>query len=118
MRVIDVDAIILTCTKEMAKYRADAFKRPMSDTSPNSYLNWAIWNHFREYLAKIPTIEVESAKRGRWICFPESMKFDSVYCADQIACSECKQAWDICDNDTDTFNYCPYCGAKMDGEAE
>lgn len=31
-----------------------------------------------------------------------------------IFCSECGNSWHIMDNDTETFNYCPNCGARMD----
>lgn len=35
---------------------------------------------------------------------------------DCITCSECRKEWNIRDNDTETFDYCPGCGRKMDGE--
>jgi DNA-directed RNA polymerase subunit RPC12/RpoP len=44
---------------------------------------------------------------GRWV-------EDTI--TDMIACTECGHAWNIIDNCTETFNYCPNCGAKMDGE--
>ena len=34
---------------------------------------------------------------------------------DEILCSVCKRSWNYTYNDTDTFNYCPNCGAQMDG---
>lgn len=34
----------------------------------------------------------------------------------QFTCSVCGwESWDTYCGDTDTYNYCPYCGAKMDG---
>ena len=32
---------------------------------------------------------------------------------DYIWCSECGMKWHKCDNDTETFNYCPNCGAIL-----
>lgn len=32
---------------------------------------------------------------------------------DTIICSNCDSHWNILDNDTETFEYCPRCGAKM-----
>lgn len=37
---------------------------------------------------------------------------------DEMECSVCKRQWNYCDNDTNTFNFCPNCGAIMDGGAE
>jgi hypothetical protein len=37
---------------------------------------------------------------------------------DEMECSVCKRQWNYCDNDTNTFNFCPNCGAKMDGGAD
>lgn len=37
---------------------------------------------------------------------------------DEMECSVCKRQWNYCDNDTNTFNFCPNCGAKMDGGDE
>ena len=39
---------------------------------------------------------------GRWI---ES--------DDYIVCPECFNCWNICDNCTETFDYCPKCGADL-----
>lgn len=36
---------------------------------------------------------------------------------DYMFCSICGIQWNYCDNDTKTFNYCPNCGARMDGDA-
>ncbi|MFR1482505.1 hypothetical protein [Phascolarctobacterium faecium] len=53
-------------------------------------------------LVTIPT--VEERKHGHWVRHN-----------DIIACSEC--IFDMCfDENIAELNYCPYCGAKMDGE--
>ena len=57
-----------------------------------------------------PTVEAVPVVHGRW----EQIGYDKAM--DRISCSVCKEYWNICDNDTETFNYCPNCGAKMDGD--
>ena len=43
--------------KEISENEADALKRPMSDTSPSSYLALAIAKHVIEYLKQVPTVD-------------------------------------------------------------
>lgn len=52
---------------------------------------------FAEYLDEIPAADVVPVKHGHWI----SVKYK---------CSECGAL--VWGND---FNFCPHCGAKMDG---
>lgn len=35
---------------------------------------------------------------------------------DYITCSKCGKEWNILDNDTETFDFCPGCGSKMEGD--
>lgn len=54
-------------------------------------------------IRKRPTVDVSQVKHGRWLCVDTD--------TDQFfLCSRCKKKeyWES--------NYCPYCGAKMDGE--
>lgn len=54
--------------------------------------------------------EGQPVKRGKWLHFKDdSIKF----------CSECKHEayWDT-DYGQQLFDYCPYCGARMDGDTE
>ena len=60
----------------------------------------------KEYdrLIALPSVTPTRSK-GEWIedeCF--------------IRCPECSKEWSVYDNDCETFNYCPNCGAKMEGE--
>lgn len=43
-------------------------------------------------------------KKGKWV-------EDKDLCT--ITCPECGNLWCIMDNDTETFDYCPRCGAKL-----
>lgn len=59
----------------------------------------------------VPKLREQLANRvevvhGRWVEFNTFM-----------TCSECDTDWYYTDNDTDRFNYCPNCGARMrDGD--
>lgn len=55
----------------------------------------------------IPAADVAPVVHGQWL--------DN---EDYMFCSICGIQWYYCDNDTETFNYCPNCGAKMDGGAD
>lgn len=59
-----------------------------------------------EVIADIPTADVQPMKRGRWFHINDE---------GIIYCSECKNEayWDT-DYGQQLFDYCPYCGAKMD----
>ena len=63
-------------------------------------------------IAREPTADVVEVVRGRW-------EFDGSDFADIWKCSACGDDWffeyDPRDEDT-RVNYCPNCGARMDGE--
>lgn len=68
---------------------------------------------------KLQFVYVSEAKpviHARWINYPECLGYESAYCEEDIVCSECHSVWNIIDNDADRFDYCPACGAKMDGD--
>ena len=65
---------------------------------------------------KIPSADVAEVKHGEWICYPECLRYMNAYAADHIVCSVCEECFSILDNDTERFDYCPHCGARMDGE--
>lgn len=62
------------------------------------------------------TSERVNVVHGRWIEYPLCLGYVGAYSEDHIVCSNCKTVWSIIDNDTERFDYCPNCGAKMDGE--
>lgn len=65
---------------------------------------------FEDAILKIPAADVAPVRRGRWIehkHFHHDHYIDSTY-----ECSECKVEEPL------TSNYCPSCGAKMDGGAD
>ena len=61
-----------------------------------------------DVMATVPTADVQEVKRGEW---QEDV-------LDNIICSACGESFNICDNDTERFIYCPNCGAKCVEEKE
>ena len=52
------------------------------------------------------TIEAEPVRHGRWVYVGRS----------RWECSECKRPWPVPLAKAPAANYCPNCGAKMDGD--
>ncbi len=71
----------------------------------------AIWHGKRSMydvasaINSVPNADVAPVRHGRWIGARE-------YCGDYM-CSNCEALYG-----TNKFNYCPNCGAKMDGGAD
>ena len=72
-----------------------------------------LWNT----IADIPAADVAPVRHGRWIEFPEVLAIDDTLENGYIGCSVCKDIWNMRDNDTERFEYCPNYGARMDGES-
>lgn len=62
-----------------------------------------------EVIADIPTADVQPVKHGKWE-LTDNSSFRK--------CSECRAWWSSDITDNCFTNYCPKCGAKMDGDAE
>ena len=74
-------------------YKIEHFGRDLEDTSP-----------CEQFISK----DVEPVKHGHF----RRLTFSG----DTIICSECKMAYNIFEtNGAENFNFCPHCGAKMDG---
>lgn len=70
----------------------------------------------RRYVIKrLPTVDAVPVVHARWITYPECLGYDGAYTDEHIVCSACHSVWNIIDNDTERFDHCPACGAKMDG---
>ena len=70
-----------------------------TNTAVPQFIDW-----FVRIINGADVIEYEQPKSGAWI------EHD-----DGCECPFCHKAWKYTDNDTDTFNHCPYCGAKLEG---
>ena len=63
--------------------------------------------------AEIPAADVAVVQHGRW-----EKSEDNYYSLNLVKCSVCHEEWcfEIDDDVKDlNYNYCPNCGAKMDG---
>ena len=56
-----------------------------------------------------PAADVEEVKHGYWY------EIDSDVGWELVGCSVCRKEYSLCEGE-DKPNYCPHCGAKMDGE--
>ena len=56
-------------------------------------------------LGDMPTVDAKPVAHGRWV-----KKQFADDCTTAYRCSDCHTTWDA------NTNYCPNCGAKMDGE--
>lgn len=59
-----------------------------------------------------PTIDAEPVQHGEWILNPCNLYNDATW-----VCSECGNEWVLIDGTPldNQMNYCPKCGARMDG---
>lgn len=69
-------------------------------------------------LNQLPAADVVPVRHGRWIEYPECLGYEEAYSEDHIVCSACGMVFNLLDNCTETFNFCPNCGARMDGDGE
>lgn len=94
MKLIDADAL-------------DMFERL------NSYYGDA-WRDAQKEIDEAPTVDAVPVRHGRWLNKRYGVKFDGhSYPFRTIGtCSECHET------SCDAGDYCPNCGAKMDGKGE
>jgi DNA-directed RNA polymerase subunit RPC12/RpoP len=64
------------------------------------------YESFLNYLKKQPTVDVVEVVHGRWELYPSDRN---------IRCTNCKMEF-LLAHMSYTRNYCPNCGAKMDGD--
>lgn len=89
----------------MAEYikREPAIEAIMSDPPDAHYQSW-----YAEKIKAIPAADVVPVRHGRWETNSDR--------PDSLICSICKCGFDMWKHDP--HNYCPNCGAKMDGGAD
>lgn len=99
MRLIDADKLEYVLAKHQAHYYGDSdYYEGISQG----------FNLARYDVKEAPTIDAEPIRHGKWIDVKGSNG------KDYRKCSECLHTQDI----TGLLNYCPVCGAKMEGEEE
>lgn len=104
MRLIDADRIQALFKKTSSALLSDPYLTKDSEHVLRALLMTSMM------LFDAPTVDAEPVKHGHWIEKHEVFGY--------IICSNCNHEWCIADNDTETFDYCPHCGAQMDAEEE
>ena len=69
--------------------------------------NYIMYDHTLADIDAQPTVDIESARHGRWK--------QSKYYKNIIFCDECGEPFEL-SNSIEHWNYCPNCGAKMEGK--
>lgn len=64
-------------------------------------------------IRKRPTVDVAQVKHGRW---DDSGRYKFPGGSIAVRCSECGCALTASEYKLNNWNYCPVCGAKMDGD--
>ena len=87
--------------------RALEIVRDQGIAHPNAY---HLTNYATLILREAPTIDVAPVKHGQWVSVPHKLA---------RVCSVCNrdEPYKFADIDADVYDYCPNCGAKMDGGA-
>ena len=88
--------------------RALEIVRDQGIAHPNAY---HLTNYATLILREAPTIDVAPVRHGRWVSIPHKLA---------RVCSVCNrdEPYKFADIDADVYDYCPSCGAKMDGGAD
>ena len=96
MRLIDADVLVEEMEKEIYRY--------WNEDGGGYYLA----EDAIEEVKLAPTVDAEPVRHGKWQPMNER---NEIY-GDVYMCDNCGHGFIICEN----FNYCPKCGAKMDGD--
>ena len=67
---------------------------------------------FDHFIFRAPTIEAEPVVRGRW---DDSGRYTFSGGSTAVRCTNCGCALTVSEYHLNNWNYCPVCGAKMDG---
>jgi len=111
-----IDADILTAVISMTEYKYDTTEptREVDMAAIGQMINMIII----ETINGMPTVDADPVRHGTWIeCKAKNIITGEVRLVRK--CSECGSGYFIYDflNSVDEIpNYCPNCGAKMDGE--
>ena len=86
--------------------REDAIKTIESETYRHDYLD-----HVIDIIEAIPSADVAPVRHGRW------KPFDRTWGRSVFTCSACGECMDVpTEMGKPIFDYCPNCGARMDGD--
>lgn len=71
------------------------------------------WHYLRNRINKLPAVDAVEVVHGLW---DDSGRYKFAGGATAVRCSECGCALTVSEYKLNRWNYCPVCGAKMDGE--
>lgn len=113
MRPIDADALSALLFERMGKYETLANDLPKSSYEGCVYYGkvTALYEAQLAIDRIIPTLDYATVVHGEWKYFKTSEK--TVHITDWLQCSVCGRMWDRPEGTK--YNYCPSCGATMDG---
>ena len=111
LRTAAIDAIVSVTAFPDAEYIKDLCQNPAISEDWLGGVCDAI-----NAVEDVNAVDAVPAVHKRWIRYPECLYYDGTYHDKYIVCSECHSIWSIIDNDTERFDYCPACGAKMDSD--
>lgn len=96
MRLIDADALLELYSSGIPEFDAMAVPIPV----------------IRQNIAAMPTVDASPVVHGRWITtvYTTTSKRGRIISSKEFECSKCGYS-----NGRKQSNYCPNCGAKMDG---
>ena len=103
MRLIDADAFIVDSIKE----RRFVFHK--EDLLNDEIVVKTVYGDLMDAINNAPTVDAEPVRHGEWGS-PEIVGYDGVHVIYAAPCS-------VCCKHTELYkpNYCPNCGAKMNG---
>ena len=84
-------------------------QKPCDAVSRDAVKNM-LWKAIED-LEDLPSV---TQKSGKWIDDDWMEENDHLL----TECSVCHEKWNMCENETTTFKFCPNCGADMRGESE
>lgn len=86
------------------------------DSLVNKYGQTVVYKYYQhadtEQVRNQPTANIQEVKHGQWISTGSALGYIEYHC------SECNNYLFLDSKSNDLYDYCPYCGAKMDKECE
>lgn len=76
--------------------------------------NWNVYSELYDMIEELPS--AEPVRHGKWVGYPYCLCYEGALTEDDIACSSCGAVFNVIDNCTETFKYCPNCGCRMDAK--
>ena len=100
MRLIDADAFIVNSVKD------GLFVFQTENVTDNTIFVKTVYGDLIDAINNAPTVDAAPVRHGKWEKYPDHAHF---------RCSECRLEFYV-DRMPRVRNYCPNCGAKMDGK--